>query len=224
MYCPKCGKEILQESRFCAVCGTENPNYAEAVLASTPVVGMAKRNGKTKMIVLIVAAIAAVLFAYLIFGGNGIDLKYDWGTHRSEIEENESVVEMQAYVFQDGKGISLICDDPYREVDGLKELTNSERTRYWTDNRGRLYRINYYINRDLSITERLDILCDRYGDDYYVEKNGHSNARYYTYYWWLDDTVIRLVHDSLDYYDEAYYLESESMRTTYEDLLEYFDK
>ena len=66
MYCPKCGKQIAQESRFCATCGTENPNCSGNVPTTMNVVEVPKKKSPVKKIILIVVAIASELLIYYL--------------------------------------------------------------------------------------------------------------------------------------------------------------
>ncbi|MBE6984836.1 MAG: zinc-ribbon domain-containing protein [Ruminococcaceae bacterium] len=213
MYCSKCGNEITQVSRFCAICGSENPNYAEVIPAATPMVGIPKKNGKTKKMILIVASIAAVLLiAYLLFGGKRIDLKYDWGTDMSEIlaDGGKKWSDRNAYIEDGG------------DVDEIEEFPNVLDVWYYFGEDG-LYSISYHFESgdSLEYSEIIEIVAKYYGDHYYEHKE-YGLESGYPVWWWKDGTVVVLKGMQMTYYDEDYYMEE--YKGDYRLIKDYFGK
>lgn len=233
MFCPNCGNELPNEANFCAVCGgavriNEQTNFqtntwtTEDVTAENLTEGGKTKKGRKGICVTIGIIAFAVLAVILItlFKPKKVKLKYAWGTHYSEIEEKENLIGIFTHEFSQGSKLVLTCEDPYHEVDGIKELADTDKVQYWTDFDGKLYRINYSLDEELSITEKVDILSDYYGNDYYVieRKNIYENK----YYWWIDDTVVefQVSFGEIDYYDADYIRENDS----YDKVVEFFEK
>lgn len=198
MYCLKCGKEIAQESRFCAACGAENVNYAEAIPVPLPLEETPKKKSRGKKIALAVAAIAAaLLIVYLIFGGNRIGLKYDWGTDMQSVESEEYVEEIERD-FSTRSAYMYIYDEDH-DVDRFDEFQIADKVTYgFYDDK--LVLISYDIDRmGMRYEDMVEIVAEYYGDDYYQEGD-------YRTYWWVGDTVISLdEYGSICYYWEKYY-------------------
>ncbi len=207
-YCPKCGNETAQPSRFCAICGAINPNVAEQPNVITQDVSI-KKNGKAKRIVLIASVIAAVIFImYLIFMEKGIHLKYDWGIEQEEI-------------LADGGRISqadsacVLVEDEDHEVDRIKEFEISGNVEYtFIDNK--LAAFHYCFNKGkLEFEEMVEIVAGYYGDDYYSDGT-HA-------YWWKNGTVVGLSYlGIMTYWSEELYLKGYSYNS--DRVIEYFKK
>lgn len=209
MYCPKCGEEIMQASRFCGGCGAENLNYAEAIPALTPMAETPNKRGKTKKVILIVASIAAVLLvAYLIFGGKRIDLKYDWGTDMSDILADG------AHRARD----SIACAANGGDVDKIEEFQNSFFDVYYYFDEDGLYKISYMFDPmdRMEYSEHIEIVARYYGDNYYTEDVGTVT------WWWEDSTVVCLADGDITYYDEEHFMEE--LRSPYRRIKDFFGK
>lgn len=227
MYCSSCGKELRGGVKFCSFCGkqvadTEMSFGIHQKTRNQPTGRMIKIALPIFLFIVIITVVLICIPSNQQSRKNELELKYEWGTSASEIEENEIVFDMWRSGYDDG--IRLRCEDVYHEVDGLQELPFDEEVFYSTDSDDELYRISYYTDEDLSLTETLDILINRYGEDYYVDTEGTTvggttDERLYTYYWWIDDTIIEYYHYSIDYYDAEKKYEHVSS-----DMKEFFNK
>lgn len=218
MFCSKCGNEVMYGQSYCSKCGCEItqdiPNGNQQPH---------RRNSEsTKKIWITIFGVAALVTVVILLIGalnRGMDLKYGWGTTPEELEENE-VILWDGTDFT-GKDWRVCCEDPYNEVDGIDEFEiEDEEVIYEFDRAEGLYRIYYYLVDGNTVRETVDTIQKYYGSNYYYDESLH------TYFWWIDNNVLEysITYNSIDYYDESYFLDREHIRELYDEMIEYFGK
>ena len=219
MFCTNCGKEAMTDSKYCSSCGV--PIKVTAPIVHKNNIHRSKITSKTIGIITLVIFLAttAIIAIILHLIQTKADLKYSWGTHYTVIEKKEILLQNFDTSSPDGWERILVCEDMDCETDGIRNFNNDNKVSYRFDRRGKLYTIYYSINRELTLTEKLDTLKQHYGNVYYVQYAEREDARYRHYYWLVDDTLVELYNDDLSYSD----INNEYIARAYDDVIEYFN-
>lgn len=84
MICPKCKAEILDNSKFCNICGEKINDLQK------PKILLSKR--KIVIIAIAIIALLVVIMSYFIFFQKGYDFrKARWGMTKAEIKQSETI-------------------------------------------------------------------------------------------------------------------------------------
>lgn len=192
MKCYICGKKMDKGDLFCTACGTE--------VSSPTMIFARSRKRKTllrALVSVILVSIVVLVIALFVSNADSLKLPYQWGTRMDVVREEQNIIREQ--------GQTLVCEDPFREVDRIEEFSHSSFTCYFSNEN--LESINYTFNESYTLSEREKIGAQYYGNHYLVHAINDS-AHYSDCVWWIDDTIIIISFDMVRYIDAESFIEN----------------